>query len=306
MNVVEEIRAACAQVAERARHVTIEKARIQPYAASLPPGRPSPPDPAVHWLDGNPEQRAAFVLCLAAVNFGSGWFPTLRKRPGMTGYGTIASGLRDHFARQGPWRAEELVTIDRATVAETFGQDPEHELVALWVEHLRHLAARISGEFNGRWLDVVEAADGSAVALVQEMSGWPVFADVSDYDGMPVPFYKRAQLAAADLPRAGVAEFHDLFQLTMFADNLVPHVLHTDGVLAYDRDLAARIEREEQLVHGSREEVEIRACAVHAVELIVAAHGDTSAQAVDFELWNRGQGSRYKSLPRHRARCTAY
>ena len=41
----------------------------------------------------------------------------------------------------------------------------------------------------------------------------------------------------------------------------------------------------------------MRACAVQAVELIVAARGDTSAQAVDHLLWNRGAGARYKAHP---------
>ena len=85
-----------------------------------------------------------------------------------------------------------------------------------------------------------------------------------------MPFLKRAQIAAADLARAGVAAFRDLDRLTMFADNLVPHVLRVDGMLTYDAELLDRIERGELIEHGSPEEVEIRACALHAVELIVA------------------------------------
>ena len=77
-------------------------------------------------------------------------------------------------------------------------------------------------------------------------------------------------------------------------------------MLAFDDDLVARIEREELLEHGSPEEVEIRACAVHAVELLVAAHEGTTATAVDNALWHRGGGPRYKARPRHRARTSAY
>ena len=40
-------------------------------------------------------------------------------------------------------------------------------------------------------------------------------------------FYKRAQIVASDLALAGVAEFDDLDRLTIFADNLVPHVLRS-------------------------------------------------------------------------------
>ena len=67
-----------------------------------------------------------------------------------------------------------------------------------------------------------------------------------------------------------------------------------------------RIETEELIEHDSPEEVEIRACALHAVELLVQAHGHTTATAVDNVLWHRGGEPRYKARPRHRARTTAY
>ena len=93
----------------------------------------------------------------------------------------------------------------------------------------------------------------------------------------------------------------------MFADNLVPHVLRLDGVLVFAPTLVERIERGELIEHGSPEEVEIRACAVHVVELIVAACGGrVTAAAIDRLLWNRGQQAAYKARPRHRTRCTAY
>ena len=57
----------------------------------------------------------------------------------------------------------------------------------------------------------------------------------------------------------------------MFADNLVPHVLRLDGILVFDPELVGRIERDELIEPDSPEEIEIRAGAVHAVELIVAA-----------------------------------
>jgi hypothetical protein len=117
-------------------------------------------------------------------------------------------------------------------------------------------------------------------------------------------FYKRAQITANDLTLAGVAEFADIDRLTIFADNLVPHVLRVDGVLRYDDRLAAHIDSGALLPPGE-EEREIRACAVHACELVAAELG-VPPRTLDVWLWNRGQGPRYKAVPRHRTRTVYY
>ena len=303
-----ELRAACAEVARRARYVTIEREAIGRFAAALPlPSDPGGPDPEVHLVDRAHEELAAFWLTLDAINFGSGWFPTLRKPAGHSGYFTIAGCLRDRFGTYGPWTAEELSKIEAGEVATALDQQPEHELMALFADSLRDLGAHVARDYDGRFATVVDNAGGSAATLVSTLAGWRCFEDCSEYEGISVSFLKRAQIAAADLALAGVARFDDLGRLTMFADNLVPHVLRLDGMLGYAPALVERIERGELIEHGSPEEVEIRACGLHVVELIVAARGaQVSAVAIDRLLWNRGQQRRYKARPRHRSRCTAY
>jgi hypothetical protein len=174
----------------------------------------------------------------------------------------------------------------------------------LFARSLRDLGQHVLDEHGGRFMEL--CAGDSAVALATRLGSWDCFSDVSTYDGLRVPFLKRAQIAAADLARAGVARFDDLARLTMFADNLVPHVLRLDGVLSFDDGLIERIVQGELVRHGSPEEVEIRACALHAVELIVAGRPGTCAAEIDQLLWLRGQEPRYKAVPRHRSRCTAY
>jgi Queuosine salvage protein len=306
---MDELRAACAVVADRARHVRIVRDQIPLYAVSLPldDAWPADPDDAEPFRTGaSREELAAFWLTLDAINFGSGWFPTIRKRKGHSGYYTIAAGIRERFASDGPWSAAELTTIDAASIALVLGQDPEHELMVLFARSLSGLGRHVSGEHGGRFANVIDAVGTSAVAFAGHIAAWSSFADSSRYDELTIPFRKRAQIAAADLARSGAAQFRDLDRLTMFADNLVPHVLRLDGILQFDAALAERIERGDLISHGSREEVEIRACAVHAVELIVAARAGSCAAQVDQVLWLRGQGPRYKASPRHRSPCTAY
>jgi Potential Queuosine, Q, salvage protein family len=294
----DDIRAAAAGVAGAARSVRIRREAVEPYARTLPAASPPAPDLA----GADEETRAAFSLQLNAINFGSGWFPTLRKPPGLSGFRTVEAGLRAH----GPWAAAALAKIDRNEIAAALGQDPGHVLMGHFEAHLRELGVRVRDEHGGSFLALARAGSGSAEALAEQLASWPSFHDVSGYDGASVPFFKRAQIAAADLALAGLAPAHDLHRLTLFADNLVPHVLRLDGVLDLDADLVARIDAGRTLVHGSPEEVEIRACALHAVELLVAAHGATTATAVDNVLWHRGGEPRYKARPRHRAPCTAY
>lgn len=306
-DLIDQIRPACAELAPSARHVRLRLEAIEPYARTLPLDAPAPePDPEVHLIDGPREELIAFWLTLEAVNFGSGWFPTLRKRPGRSGYQTIASGIRRRFSLQGRWSAAELEAIEPPALAELLEQDAQHELMAQFARALRDLGAHVAQEHGGRFDGVVDSAGTSAVHLASLLGSWDCFADSASYGRLTIPFLKRAQLAAADLARTGLAQFEDLDRLTMFADNLVPHVLRLDGVLTFEPGLIDRIERGELIEHGSAEEVEIRACALHAVELLVAARPGSSAAQVDQILWHRGHEPRYKARPRHRCRCTAY
>jgi hypothetical protein len=286
--------------------VRIEKSALEAYAAGLPAAaEPPSPDPATELVEGNREARTAFTLCLDAINFGSGWWPTIRKRPGRSGYFTIAAGLTERFRDGGPWSARELTELRAVDIASVVGQDAGHPLMAHYAAALNDVGAHVGTDHGGRFEAVVEAAQGSAPALAGLLAEWRAFADASTYAGRPVPFFKRAQIAVADIDRMGLAELLDLDRLTAFADNLVPHVLRLDGVLHLDPVLEARIEAGDLLEHGSPEEVELRACAVHAIELLAAASPLSPAE-IDAVLWNRGRAIRYKSLPRPRSRNTAY
>ncbi|CAA9471330.1 MAG: Hypothetical protein DUF2419 [uncultured Solirubrobacteraceae bacterium] len=294
-------RSECARVARHARCVRVREDLLEAYAAQLP-ALPSHPLPEVTPDGAGDELRAAFHLMADAINFGSGWFPSLRKRDGRSGSMTVLLALRDFCAAAGGgWAPPSLAAVSTGEVAAVLGQDADHPLMRLYALHLRELGLRLQREHDGSFL-----ALATHPRLAHELSTWPGFADVSAHAGRHVPFYKRAQLTAYDMACAGFVPPGGEGELTMFADNLVPHVLRVDGLLAYDAGLSADIEAGRLLLHGSRREVEIRACALHAVESIVACRPDLTAPGVDQLLWHRGQDARYKAQPRHRARCEAY
>ena len=286
----DEVRRSCAQVAAVARWVRIDLDALD----DVQPGPPPALDPVRHYLEGSPADVAMYFLTVDTVNFGSGWSATLRKRAGSSGYFTVAWAIADRFRAYGPWTAAQLRAISTEEVADTLGQARDHELMALYAQALRALGAFL-GDRDA--LALVREARGSAEALATMLArGMALFADRG--------FYKRAQIVPANLALAGVARLHDLHRLTIFADNLVPHVLRCDRVLRYDERLAAHIDAGRVLASGPQER-EIRACAVHACELIARRVGTTEHE-LDNWLWSRGQAPEYKALPRHRTRTVYY
>ncbi len=293
----DQVRAHCAAVAATARSVRIDLAALEALELDVPEGGPQL-DPVRHFLEGSEEDVAAYVLTLDAINFGSGWFPELRKRRGpdgstVSGYFTTAWNLADHARARGPWTPAELRALRTEEVAEVVGQAPDHELMALFAQALRGLGSWL-GERTA--LDVVREAGGSATALAAELARMAMWHDVG--------YLKRAQIVPSDLALAGVAEFRDLDELTIFADNLVPHVLRCEGVLVYDGPLAEHVDGEKLLPPGPWER-EIRACAVHACALLAPRLGLTEHE-LDHVLWSRGQEPRFKARPRHRCRTVFY
>ena len=258
------VRRYCAAIAARARHV-----RIDP-AAAVPEGGRQGLDPQLHFLEGPPDEVARYVLILDAVNFGSGWFDELR-----TGTDALTARLTAQARAEGPWTAAQLRALDAAEVGATLRLDPAHELTRLYAEGLHPLGAWLGGA-------PPELGD-SAERLAERLTAMPFFADVG--------FYKRAQIAAHDLHLAGVARYPDVDRLTIFADNLVPHVLRHFGVLVYDDELAAQVDAGRELPQGGEHETEIRACAVHACEALARAHG-VPAATLDNRLWNLGAPGR--------------
>ncbi len=313
------IRATAARVAELAEHVRLDPDRLAAFAADFPVAMidDDSGDPGRQAFD-DAEATASFVVALDAINFGSGYFPYIRKRPGHSGYHTVAASLRDYVSATGALTSERLARVTTTDCSQIFGQELDgglqEELMAHFATALADLGALVATDFAGSFVSLIESADHSAETFAQTLDRLPYFHDVHPYRGFDVPLYKRAQITPYDVAVAfdhvGLGRFDDLDRLTMFADNLVPHVLRVEGVLAFDDALLARIEAVEDIPSGSPEEVEIRAVGLHAVELLVEALQDrghhVNSGQVDGALWTLGGNAKYKAIPRHRTRCVFY
>jgi hypothetical protein len=268
-------------VAAGARHVSID------CDARIAAGGISGLDETLHFLEGAPDDVARYVLILDAINFGSGWFGELEATTD-----DLTERLTAHARAEGPWTSGQLRALNASTVAATLGLPADHQLTRLYSAALNHL-----GGFLGH-RPMQDILGDSAEDLAERLAaGMPFFDDRG--------YYKRAQIAANDLHLAGVVSYPDIDRLTIFADNLVPHVLRLDGVLRYSDELAQTIDEGRALTAGGEFERELRGCAVHACERLARELG-VPPRLLDNWLWNRGQQPPYSERPAHIARTVYY
>ena len=314
------VRETCAKVADSARYVKINRRLLPEYAGLLPVAEAMNPvmDTENHFCD-DPETMLVYFLVLDCINFGSGWFNVLNLEPGgSNGYFTIASRLKNDFISRGCYDAQFLQKITAGECCRIFKQDEKSEgayrLMSLFASALNAFGDLLAAEFAGSCRKLIAAADGSAASLAEILMKMSFYRDCFTYENFEVMILKRAQITASDLHIAfsgqSYGRFEDIGELTIFADNLVPHVLRIDGLLTYEKSLEERIAAGVCLESGSKEEIELRACSVHAVELLreeyAARSVQITSQGLDYLLWNRGLAAEYRARSSHITRCVYY
>ena len=199
----------------------------------------------------------------------------------------------------GPWMA----TVTRSDLERVFTGTIVMPLLDERARILNEVGSTLVRRFDGRFHAWAATCDRAAYAegnglLERLIADFPRFDDTSLHHGHRVRFHKLAQLAvwflhAVWVRLGGAGEgLHDLSRLTAFADYIVPLGLRLLGILEYDPDLAARIERGGVIPRDSEEEVEIRAHTVYATALLTSALNEIRPPElalvipqVDFRLW---------------------
>ena len=96
--------------------------------------------------------------------------------------------------------------------------------MGLFAAALNELGRYLLGRFGGSFAGLVEELGSSAERLTRLLVEKPYFDDVELYQGLEVPFYKRAQLTPADLAVVfegkGISRFEDLNCLTILPTTL--------------------------------------------------------------------------------------
>jgi len=325
------VRRSCARVGQHARTVRVAPlAKLTEQIVFLLDRLPTMAAEAwryqvEHHLDpgGLPrpqEQAAAYMLALAAINYGSGYASWLKRDPPTSTYYTVSSRLARAFIPYRLDRADALSALSLPDLAGIFGQDLDEpraaELMRRFQSSLSQVAALLRDRHEGSALRFLQSAQFDAVRIVEALSTIPTFDDRCAYDNgrhrFDVFFYKKAQLFAADIARLGRQYgFWDVAgveRLTLFADNAVAQVLRALGAVVVAPDLAARIEAGEALDVCERDEVELRACTVNAGHMLLdnlrrhPSGRKLTIIELDFFLWHIAHEPEYlhhRAIKRH-------
>jgi hypothetical protein len=202
-----------------------------------------------------------------------------------------------------------LANLDRAQLAEILRGNTEIPLLDQRLSILKDVGRVIRDKY-GNYSNVVSSANGDALNLVRRIvSEIPSFNDSSVYNGRPVYFFKRAQLLASDIGNLVNGRLNNLDELTACADYKLPLVLRREGILEYSPELSAKVDEGIEIPEGSKEEVEIRANTIQAVELIKRNVQETNPRInsmnINDYLWLEA-GNIPRTENYHKTRTTNY
>ena len=326
-DVLDAVRSAAAEVARRAEVVHLVADRLGPYAAELVADRacstrePTRADDPWTAPGDDPEAVAGRVLALDTINFGSGWHPVVRKHLGRSGAVNMANGLtglaghRRRGAARARWPTSTPTRPTRSSTSPTT-TGPSTSSWRLFTVALNDLGHLVLDAHDGSFTALVEAADGSAATLVDLLAEMPFFRDVSTYDDIDVPLYKRAQITSADLHRAFGGRRASAASTTSTASppsptTWCPTCCASTACSPSTTTCVARIEPAScsgrRVARGGRDPRPRRARRRGAADGAGRARAATCPRGTSTRCsGERAAGPRYKAVPRHRARSVFY
>jgi len=316
----------CRHVVEQAEDVHIDMERLRDAAQMIIERRLEIPPCDLHFHYSDDTERSLYyVLVLDALNFCFWGLPGQRRwciafeGRDYNGYWALALALKRAFLDRVPlWEPRYLMSIGDEELHAILHRDGNGVTIPLFPQrrnNLNEAGEVLVKRFDGDYRAYVESFRGDAVAFAGAVAeDFPSFRDVADCRGREIRLYKRAQILVSDTAAICSGKswglFNNLNELTAFADYKIPQVLRRLGVLVYSERLAGIVDSRTLIEAGSREEVEIRASTVCAVdslrrELERLGRRHLSVE-VDWLLWQMGQEPFRDDRPYHLTRTIFY
>ncbi|XP_024017687.1 queuosine salvage protein [Morus notabilis] len=303
-----DVRVSCAWVASRSSHVVIDSLGTEKVVETIDSIPKVKWDfEGIHYFDNGP-LTVQYIFVLDALNFC--FWPDAE-----LDYDHLASRLKKALQNdKSVFDADRLQKYTGPELRELLKWPRPLPLEDERVRLLHEVGFELERSFDGKASNLVESCAKSAAKLVALVTRhFPGFRDHSLYKGHQIFLYKRAQLFAKDVWGAfegrGYGEFNGIESITIMADYIVPAVLQRMGVLKYSPTLTNKIEADEEILPGTEEEVELRACSIHAVEKmreLINTKSGKQVLGVELDHWLWTFGIQLPSLKHHRTLSVYY
>jgi len=310
------------QVIETARHISINEVSLENFCAMFSGKNLESDGLGQHFQEWDVEALINLVCLFNCANF-CFWAPKGEQKwtveidgESVDGADALFRSFEEAVVRGVPlFDATFLSGISRERLGEILRGNVEIPLLNERVRCLQEAGHVLLKQFGGTFTNILSESSGDAARLVDIfIQHFPLFDDFAVLDGTKIEFHKRAQLNADminhRLVKKGKSGLTNLDKLTAFADYKVPQMLRRFGVLEYDEALSQRVDAYRELPTGSREEVEIRAMTIWAVEKMKVSlrnrYPTIDARQLDDYLWNTGQIKNQDDKPYHRTRTIYY
>lgn len=339
------VRRSCAEWLASSADVALDETSVSVYASSLDPAKViGVPEIAAPLRFQSVREHINFLAIVSLLNFGSGYRIPLKQHANRGAFETILRGCMG-FHLTNTLNADFMVQVGLSDVSQTFDlpidvdiplqpaiYTTKPHILRPLVENIRRVLNESAGILRARQcLDfaqfILNDSPGgpraeekkqpllAADVVTRLVTTFPAFNDRHQSGARMVFFFKKAQFLVAELYRKLRQEeprfdFPDIEQLTCMADNVIPAVLRTLGVLRVSDSLLADINSETDI--SGDKVTSLRAAAVVAVDKIVSAFNGSSSSAkitgaqLDYYLWTLGKEGDMRKVTRHIERNTVF
>lgn len=269
------------KVVENAKDVKINKDKIKEFGKNFHHGDIN------HWLSGAPvdfsklneEEILNFLLVYSTIGFcywgDRPWSIEYRRKKHTGSFAMISAIMKTHengIKILDPNYRSKISKTEFFEILE-IGEDNKIYLIDERLKFLNESGKVILERYNGKVLNRLNSGGGDVIKLLEVLTNnFLSYNDSYKYNGKEVHFNKKAQLFISDIFQIfggeGIGHFHNVQELTALADYRIPQVLRNLGILVYSRELADKIDKGILIPKGSREEIELRASMIGAVQLI--------------------------------------
>lgn len=320
-NILEKVRKSAAYVVRKAQDVHIDPTALTRFANHLSNL------PLNNWLEEAPydldtllpQQRLSLLILFDSTSFSywgtPKWGIEYKDKKYDGSWALLLSFVRAYEEGKPIFNFEYLSDLSLEEWKEITRGNTEIPLLRERLDNLREIGKVISQRYRGNILNLIKKANYDAIQILNLLSSeFSCFTDVSEYEGKTIYFFKRAQALDGDICRwfknNNSEKIRNSFFLTALADYKLPQILREEGILEYSPILAKKIDNKEELAKDSKEEIEIRASTILAVDLLLeqlkkSISTITSTDINDY-LWLESQYKNRKRRPYHLVRTAAY